>query len=484
MASVQHPSSSFVKDADKDALRAAYVGQPLSSLPTPALVLDQAIIRRNCKRMIDISQAWQVGLRVHIKTHKAAEGVRHMLDGQQGPGKIIVSTLAEAWGVLNAGLVGEGIVEDILFGLPVGPHKLAELHALREQVRSQSPGSDATVRLLVDGVEQLKALDQFAAQHRDPWSVMVKLEVGSRRAGLNPNSDLLPELLKVLSASQNIRLHGFYAHAGHSYSSTGPDDADGFLTDEVKAVNKASEIAHKILAPSALPKRLTLSVGSTPTAHAAFRASSSETIERLKSSIKGDLELHAGNYPILDLQQLATKAIPGITASKDSSRMSDVAISVLATVLSTYAGRGAANEQDERASRHESKAIPGDEALIDAGGIAFSKDVGQWDGYGHIIYPSQLRGWQLAKPSQEHGILTLRNGSPADWKEQWTLDDDQSLSQPRKPVYGEKVRVVPQHACMTCSAHPWFFIIDSDEGAQKDSFEQKVVDVWVPWKGW
>ena len=40
---------------------------------------------------------------------------------------------------------------------------------------------------------------------------------------------------------------------------------------------------------------------------------------------------------------------------------------------------------------------------------------------------------------------------------------------------------------MTCAAHPWFYIVDSDADgghSQDDDFSRRVVDVWVPWKGW
>lgn len=263
---------------------------------------------------------------------------------------------------------------------------------------------------------------------------------------MTPESDTLKSLLKLLSAAKHVRLHGFYAHAGHSYGSDGPEDAESFLTEEVQAVNKASEVAHKIIPPSALPPKLVLSVGSTPTAHAASRAPSSETIQRLQAAIKGDVELHAGNYPFLDLQQLATKAIPGITASAESSKMADVAISVVCTVISSYAGRGAdVTEDAARKSAHTTQACAGDEALVDGGGIAFSKDGGPWGGFGHVVYPSQLRGWQLGRVSQEHGVLTLRGGSPQEWQTQWALGDGKDIAeQPRKTVVGERVRVVPQ----------------------------------------
>lgn len=266
----------------------------------------------------------------------------------------------------------------------------------------------------------------------------------SSRAGIDPTSDVFLRLLKRISACQQVRLYGFYAHAGHSYSSKSPTDADSFLTLEVRTVNEASEVAHKIIPSSTLPDKLVLSVGSTPTAHAASRAPSSETVQKLKATIKGELELHAGNYPFLDLQQLATKAIPGLTASQDSAKMEDVAISMVCTVVSSYTGRGQVGQEAARVSQHTPLACQGDEALVDGGGTAFSKDTGPWGGYGHVTYPSALRGWQLGRVAQEHGVLTLRDGTSTDWMTQWIIDDSDDATAPRKPKVGEKVRVVPQ----------------------------------------
>lgn len=74
-------------------------------------------------------------------------------------------------------------LEQILYGLPVGPHKLAELHALRLQVQAQSTSPDATVRLLIDNDAQISALDKFVAAQASQgqaWSVMVKLDCGTK----------------------------------------------------------------------------------------------------------------------------------------------------------------------------------------------------------------------------------------------------------------------------------------------------------------
>jgi len=114
------------------------------------------------------------------------------------------------------------------------------------------------------------------------------------RAGLSPKHRVFQELLKVILASPAISIYGFYCHAGQSYASTSLDDASLFLSAEVQAVNDAAEIATSVIAqtntdsPHDTP--FVLSVGSTPTAHAA----TPETKVKLHSSLHGKLEIHAG----------------------------------------------------------------------------------------------------------------------------------------------------------------------------------------------
>ena len=52
------------------ALGEAFIGKNLKDVPTPAAVLDQAVVQRNCLQMLKACQALQVGFRPHVKTHK------------------------------------------------------------------------------------------------------------------------------------------------------------------------------------------------------------------------------------------------------------------------------------------------------------------------------------------------------------------------------------------------------------------------------
>lgn len=280
---------------------------------------------------------------------------------------------------------------------------------------------------------------------------LASLTATHSRAGLPPSSPALRSLLQQLStAASRVALYGLYVHAGHSYSSRSPSEADNFLASELKAVLEAYHLARDVI--SSTTGKLVLSVGATPTAHGASRALQSDELKELRRQIddeEQELELHAGNYPLLDLQQLATKAQPRPQAEGEGkagpgpARMNDVAISVLCSVVSSYPGRGAASTSTSTTpSSSSSAAQQGDESLIDGGGLAFSKDVGPWAGYGHVVWPRELRGWQLSRPSQEHGIMTLRGEEER--RGQWVFDGEEAATAPRGVKVGEKVRIVPQ----------------------------------------
>lgn len=116
----------------------------------------------------------------------------------------------------------------------------------------------------------------------------------SSRAGVSTDSPLFEELLSTLFASTAISVYGFYGHAGNAYASKSLSEASSFLSSEVDAVNSAAEAGLLALSKSSSigshQQPFVLSVGSTPTAHAA----SGETRAFLSKVLHGTLELHAG----------------------------------------------------------------------------------------------------------------------------------------------------------------------------------------------
>ncbi|KAL1741199.1 putative serine dehydratase domain-containing protein [Schizophyllum fasciatum] len=415
---------------DKERLVAEYRGKGLNEVRTPAFVIDRKVFADNCARMHSRAKDWDASFRAHLKTHKTAEGSRlQMVSSSDKTSAVVVSTLMEAWSVVRAGLFRDGTIQDLLYGLPIGINKVQDVSDLWDEVAP----SGGVIRLLIDHPNQVKFLEEFESKREKPrrWSAFVKIDGGQKRAGVGPKSTMIEELLKTLTKSPAVSIYGFYAHAGNAYASTSQSEASKFLTGEVNSVNDAAEFAFSILGEGVKNHQqpFVLSVGSTPTAHSA----SAETRAKVSTLLHGKLELHAGNYPMLDLQQQSTSMIGG----------DNIAQKVIATVVSVYPGRG----EDG-----------GEEAIVDAGAIAFSKDTGPSGGFGDVIG----KNWRVGRVSQEHGILTRKSEGPVE-----------------KLALGDTLEIVGQHACLIAAAYPWYYIVDSDVEQGRE-----IVDVWVPWKGW
>lgn len=135
-----------------------------------------------------------------------------------------------------------------------------------------------------------------------------------------------------------------------------------------------------------------------------------------------------------DLQQLGTGA----------TTESMLAARVLAEVCSVYPDRN--------------------EALINAGTIALSKETGPIPGFGRVC--DQPR-WKVVRMTQEHGILGLDRHAEA------TDSDGGSVDKLFR--VGQKVFLYCQHACITSAAFHVYYAVDDNDVVQ---------DVWIPWRGW
>ncbi|KAA8910600.1 putative serine dehydratase domain-containing protein [Sphaerosporella brunnea] len=402
---------------------AHFVGLPLGALPTPCAIVQESTVRRNCRRLVEVARDLGVGFRPHVKTHKTTEITRLQLEGLQSR-NVIVSTVREAEALEP--LVREGVVAGILYGLPLPPSAVPALRALRRR----NPGVDVAV--LLDHPAQIPAVEEGEA----PWSVFVKVDNGYHRAGLPPDSSELRNLLDVVAAKESegaLKLVGFYSHAGHSYGSTTQARSLQLLLEELHAVL----VAARVLGDN--ERELVLSVGATPTALAA--ASSEWREHELLKHGKWSLELHAGVYTLLDLQQLATRPA--------ELGLADVALTIMAEVVSVYP------ERDEVLVALGSTALgreppPKDSIYPGWGTVTAWKEGQQWDG-------CAKSGWIVSRISQEHAVLA-RHGE----------------QQAVELKVGAKVRVWPQHACIAGNGHGWYFVTDGE----------KVTDVWVRWRGW
>lgn len=450
------PKMAFSQDmypiADKQALLSRYSGERVTHLPTPACIVNRKTFQKNCKIMRSNADALSLPFRAHIKTHKTREGVELQLDPDangKSTQRIVVSTIMEAVSMLP--LVEQGVVSDILYGLPLVTSKLPELIELSESVQ---------VRLMIDSVAQVTAL--LSHKTRQRWSVFVKVDCGTHRAGLPVHSEELNRLIAlILHHSKDIELFGFYCHAGHSYDVTSEQQAKDVLMSEIQHAKAAALLARDLDAAAGRVQKYTLSVGATPTARISSLLTASELADQLKTETASDaanleVELHAGCYPMNDLQQVSTRLI-------DESA---VAIRVLAEVVSTYPSRGTHGE-----------------VLINAGTLALSKETSARPGYGQAHVDSDVsRQWIVDRTSQEHGILVPNSSprvpQPSSSSTSTSTSTSSSSASLILPSSGEKVLIVPQHACITSGMYAWYYVVD------EDGFDARVVDIWPRFNGW
>ncbi|KAH8194747.1 hypothetical protein TruAng_011089 [Truncatella angustata] len=452
----------MVASLPKDVLRARYVGKSLYQVSTPAAVLDLAKVEANCNLMLEAAQRLNLSWRAHIKTHKTAELTRLQVGDQDTtPVNIVVSTLVEAENVLP--LLKEyqirGRQVNVLFGFPIFASCVDRLATISAQL-----GPDAS-------------------KSGNPPLVFLKVNVASGRAGVVPGSPDCLRLVDQLIVSEAVGscvFLGLYTHTSQSYEMRQDWEALNFLGLELSSLDIVAQAVRK-----ERPNHpLVLSVGASPQVtslqHPSFSDDDSSSlnldgesllakISNLIGSLKKEnfaVEVHAGVYTTLDLQQLAAHG-------RDSRFLSPaaIAISVLVEVGSLYPGRGPDGTT---------------EALINAGTLALAREpcvdkgsppgrdysnwgiVAPWNCGSQPVpgpeFPAKHGGWQVGEVTQEHGILRWVGAK----------DDEVNL------YVGQRLRIWPNHACITSASHGWYLIVDSRNHGQKD----EIVDVWPRWNGW
>jgi len=360
----------------------------IDELPTPAAVVDLDRLERNCAQMGEHVARLETRLRPHVKTHKCVEAARLQVHGHFGG--ITVSTLAEARAFAAAGF------RDITYAVPIAPARVAEAAALVRQLDRFT--------VLVDGEVAAAELEACAAAQGVRFAVMLKVDCGYHRAGVDPVSDAAVALAARIAGSPGVDFRGVLTHAGHAYRCHNAAEIAAVAAQERAATVGFAERLRR--AGIAVPE---VSIGSTPTI-------------ALAEDLAGVSEVRPGNYVFFDSFQAAI----------GSCTLDNVAFFVVATVIGSYPERGV--------------------ALLDAGALALSKDEGprhveEECGYGVLVDPVSRRplpGLKLHGLSQEHGHVRGGVGAIA------TL-----------PV-GARVMVAPNHSCLAAALFERYAVARGD----------------------
>lgn len=384
----------------------------LADLPTPSLILDRRKLAANLATMnARVQRHPGVGFRPHLKTAKSADVARLAVAGHAGG--ITVSTLAEAEYFADHGF------RDLLYAVAIVPAKLPRIAALMRR-------TGVAILLLVDSVEAARAVAEAGEALSTGFAALIEIDTGEHRAGVAPDSPALVEIGRALHHQPFASLRGVMTHAGHSYGCRSIEA----IADVAEAERAGTVRAAERLRAAGLPAPV-VSVGSTPTALHARR-------------LDGVTEIRAGVYMFGDMFQSAI----------GSCAVDDLAVSVLASVTG-----------HNRETGH---------LLIDAGGLALSKDRSTADtppphdvGYGLVVREDGTRfpGGDLvvARAYQEHGVVRPAEaaGSPP-------------IPFGELPI-GARVRVLPNHVCMTAAMYDRYHVIDGGTC---------IVAEWTRTNGW
>ena len=288
---------------------------------------------------------------------------------------------------------------------------------LAKVVELRQNGVDLAV--ILDTVEQAEAVALASRTSGEVIPALIEIDCDGHRSGVPPQDK--ERILSIGHAiTQGGELRGVMTHAGGSYAARGATALRQAAETERRSVVDAANILRQAGLPCPV-----VSVGSTPTAHYA-------------TDLSGVTEVRAGVFVFFDL----------VMAGIGICEIDDIAMSVLATVIGHQREKGW--------------------ILIDAGWMAMSQDRGTSkqeidQGYG-LVCDSAGTPFQdliLADANQEHGILKVRPGSNAVLPEL---------------AIGDRVRILPNHACATGAQHRSYHIVHGTSDI--------VTNEWVRFTGW
>ena len=167
-------------------------------LNTPALVLDLDAFESNISAMAEACRGFGIGMRPHAKTHKSTAIAKRQIEA--GARGICCATLDEAEVMAEAGLPGLLITAPL-----VSTEKIARLL----QIMRNSP--DAMV--IVDNPLNVDALDRAAGEAGQRLNVVIDLDIGNHRTGVQTAADAV-RLAADVAGRSHLSYAGLQAYGG------------------------------------------------------------------------------------------------------------------------------------------------------------------------------------------------------------------------------------------------------------------------------
>ena len=319
----------------------AQIGMPLSDVDTPALILDLDAFEHNLKLLHESLAGRNVKVRPHAKSHKCPEiALRQMALGAVG---VCCQKVSEAEAMVDGG------VNDVLIANEVvGAAKLRRLAALSKRAR---------ITVCADHRDNVIALDAAAREAGVTLEVLVEVNVGANRCGIEPGEPAF-NLAQQIHLSKHLRFAGLQAYQGGAQHMRKTEERRAAIEAACEKVKRTTAL----LAKAGIPCERVTGAG---TGTYLFEAASNVYHE-----------LQAGSYIFMDADYARNDwTESGIPRFEHS-------LFVWATVMSCPTV---------------------DRAIVDAGLKASSVDSG-------MPRVFDTPGVEYIKASDEHGVLKLSEG--------------------------------------------------------------------------
>jgi len=214
-----------------------------SELLSPGLLIYRGLLRDNLANAIAMAGSAD-RLRPHVKTHKMAEIVR--MAEAMGIRRHKCATIAEAEMVAAAGGT------DVLLSYPLtGPNLKRFAHLVRGYRKT-------TFRATVDCPDSARALSAAMVGLDRPVPVLLDLEIGMGRTGIEPGEPAA-ELYALVDRLPNLAVDGLHAYDGHVHDS----DRDERRRSAQAGIERTLALRDLLLKRGMAVPRLVL--GGTPT---------------------------------------------------------------------------------------------------------------------------------------------------------------------------------------------------------------------------
>lgn len=405
------------------------INQPLSDVPTPALLIDMDILEYNMRKMNELMEPFskQVKVRPHFKANKCSELVklqskihRDLMSG------VCCQKLSEA----------ESIYKGENGALPFATNDILITNEVVERVKLErivdsvyANANRLKISLVVDNESVVRRL---AAICKDKASLLnvsddlpkihliIEYNVGQNRCGVNSIEELV-HLANVISNDEAVKS---YVHFSGIQCYQGWNQHVRAFEDRKQAVEKVNDMAREakkaLQDHNLIPDDFIVTGGGTGSF--LFEAQSNVFTE-----------VQPGSYVFMDADYNRNLTQSGKTMEEEPESTFRQSLFVLTTVMS--------------------KSSLGDRVVVDAGMKAVSLDSGV-----PVIKDRELRQQLTYKPGgDEHGIIVPN-----------ATDSSTTTSVLTNIEVGDQMTLIPGHCDPTVNMHDWFICVRNGI----------VVDVW------